>query len=143
MKFKEYLNEALVGASGNHMDSDIAKFTLDSLIFVSQTHVYHLVTKSYAEHMAIGEFYAGLQVLIDGLAEQTIGLNIELNDAVTSANLDFGYSKDRLIAELNTYRDSISILLEKTNVPALMSINDTLINIQTSIDTLLYKLQLG
>ena len=41
----------------------------------TQTHVFHLQTKSYAEHMALGAYYEGIVALIDGLAETFQGKN--------------------------------------------------------------------
>jgi len=36
---------------------------------ITQTHVFHLQTKSYAEHIALNEFYDGMGGLVDRLAE--------------------------------------------------------------------------
>lgn len=36
---------------------------------VTQTHVYHLQTKSYSEHEALNEFYDQMTELVDRLAE--------------------------------------------------------------------------
>jgi len=36
---------------------------------ITQTHVFHLQTKSYAEHIALNEFYDGMVGLVDRLAE--------------------------------------------------------------------------
>ena len=41
----------------------------------TQTHVFHLQTKSYAEHMALGAYYEGIVDLIDCLAETFQGKN--------------------------------------------------------------------
>ena len=42
-----------------------------STLFASrdQVHIFHLQTKSYARHMALGEYYDGIVDLIDSLAE--------------------------------------------------------------------------
>lgn len=42
-----------------------------STLFASrtQTHIFHLQTKSYARHMALGEYYDGIVDLVDNLAE--------------------------------------------------------------------------
>lgn len=42
-----------------------------STLFASRTqaHIYHLQTKSYAEHKALQKYYEGIIDLIDGIAE--------------------------------------------------------------------------
>ena len=39
----------------------------------NQTHIFHLQTTSYAEHMALGTFYDEITDLIDGLVESYQG----------------------------------------------------------------------
>lgn len=39
----------------------------------TQTHIFHLQTKSYAEHIALNGFYDGIIGLTDGLAESFQG----------------------------------------------------------------------
>lgn len=39
----------------------------------TQVHVYHLQTKSFAEHMAFSGYYDGIVALIDGLVESYQG----------------------------------------------------------------------
>ena len=38
------------------------------------THLAHLITQSYAQHMALGDFYEGLTDLVDRYAEVYMGL---------------------------------------------------------------------
>lgn len=40
---------------------------------VTITHIYHLQTKSFAQHMALGDFYEGVEDLTDGLIEAIQG----------------------------------------------------------------------
>ena len=39
----------------------------------NQVHIFHLQTKSYAEHIALNEFYDGVLGLFDGLIESYQG----------------------------------------------------------------------
>lgn len=39
----------------------------------TQTHIFHLQTRSYAEHMALNTYYDGIVPLIDGLVESYQG----------------------------------------------------------------------
>ena len=41
----------------------------------TNAHIMHLQTRSYATHVALGEFYDGLVDLVDALAEAWIGEN--------------------------------------------------------------------
>lgn len=140
MGFLDYLNEKLEGNGGN-IDAEVTKYVMDALIFSAQTHIYHLLTKSYADHMAIGDFYEGLEEEVDKLAEQAIGAGLEGSEIITPS-LYFVYTKETLISQVNMFKDSTTELLQKTEVPNLMNLNDVLIAIQTLCDTLLYKLQL-
>ena len=49
--------------------------TLISMLLHSKTqaHVFHLQTKSYAEHMALAGYYGGIDDLVDGLVESYQG----------------------------------------------------------------------
>lgn len=50
-----------------------ADFLLTLLHAVTNTHLLHWTTKSYAEHKALGKFYEKLPDLIDALAETLMG----------------------------------------------------------------------
>ena len=49
--------------------SDLVEVGLYS---VAQAHHMHLVTTSYARHMALGEYYTGMPALIDRIAETAL-----------------------------------------------------------------------
>ena len=77
--------------------------TVQDLLFLSkQAHVWHLQTGSYAEHMALGDFYEKLEGCVDGLAEGYMGINGKF--PVSAKSYSFvNYSK----------YDAIKILEEK------------------------------
>lgn len=50
-----------------------ADFLLTLLHAVTNTHLLHWTTKSYAEHQALGAFYEELPELVDTLAETLMG----------------------------------------------------------------------
>ena len=50
------------------------KFIADSLAIRTATHLAHLSATSYADHMALGEFYDELLDLVDEYAEVYMGL---------------------------------------------------------------------
>ena len=53
----------------------------------NQAHVYHLQTKSFAEHMALQGYYNGIIELVDGLIESYQGKN-GIIDKYTSFELN-------------------------------------------------------
>ena len=56
------------------MKHDCGEFILTLLHAVTNTHILHLRSKSYAEHMALGAFYEALPALVDEVAESIQGL---------------------------------------------------------------------
>ena len=141
--FRKYITESIADKTGVNLDNLLVQFTLESFNMVTQAHIYHLLTKSYAEHIAIGDFYESLGGCIDIIAETAIGMDIEVSASEHNYNLQFAYTRDDLRFKLADYRNLVSTLIEKTNNKNIMSINDKLINIQQLIDNLNYKLELS
>ena len=75
-------------------------------------HKYHLNTMSYAQHVALGEFYEGIGDIADALAEESQGylrefLHLELECGVVytpGEPTEFLYD---LVEELRGYREGI------------------------------------
>ena len=78
----------------------------------TQTHVFHLQTKSYAEHMALGAYYEGIVNLIDGLAETFQGKNgiIENYD---NFKLESYQDKDQLIKYFESLGKMVELIQPK------------------------------
>lgn len=53
--------------------TEVADFLSGLLHSVTITHIYHLQTTSFAQHMALGDFYEGIEDLTDGLIEAVQG----------------------------------------------------------------------
>lgn len=140
--FRTVLKESII-SSNPELDDKVIDFVLTTLYFSTQTHIYHLLTKSYAEHVAIGEFYECLTGLADSIAEKSIGLGMNENPKDTPMTVTFSYTKGKLINDLSSYRSYVNSMLLDTNDSNIMSINDDIIDIQKAVDTLLYKLQLN
>lgn len=51
----------------------VMDFVMCSLGAVTDTHIMHWTTNSYAKHQALGDFYSGLEDLIDSWAEAFMG----------------------------------------------------------------------
>lgn len=47
-----------------------------------QAHIQHLVSESYAEHMALGDFYSGVRDALDAFVEASIGLDVPVPEKV-------------------------------------------------------------
>lgn len=99
------------------------------------THMMHLASKSYAQHMALGHFYEGISSLIDDLAEAYQGINglieWEVGSYVFSTSDPEGY--------LKSLRDKTVIQRGELNdQPHLQNIVD---EITTLIDQTVYKLK--
>ena len=78
----------------------------------TQTHVFHLQTKSYAEHMALNGYYDGIVGLIDGMAESFQGKNgiIEKYD---NFKLESYKDKDQLIKYFESLGKTVESLQSK------------------------------
>ena len=76
--------------------NEAGSFVLTLLHAATNAHLLHLKSRSYAEHMALGTFYAELPDLVDALAESIQGLKGELLDYYRQiAHAALPYFKDR------------------------------------------------
>ena len=88
--------------------SDLVEVGLYS---VAQAHHMHLVTTSYARHMALGEYYTGMPTLIDRIAETALseGFQVELRTPMKR------YDKaEVMLQDLYERCDRVSKLLVKS-----------------------------
>lgn len=111
------------------------------LIATVGIHLEHWRTFNEARHTALGEFYTSLNEQLDSLAEISLGIGIDLRS-------DFSFShmftpQEDFVSFLTILRDSVNQALNMTSTTELQSVNDCLITIQKSIDTLAYKLELS
>lgn len=60
-------------ASVEQKADPVMDFVMCSLGAITDTHIMHWTTDSYAKHQALGDFYDGLQDLIDQWAEAFMG----------------------------------------------------------------------
>lgn len=54
------------------------KFVANSLSVRTAAHMAHLTTRSYAQHVALGEFYPALEDLVDRFAEVYMGTEAQV-----------------------------------------------------------------
>lgn len=74
----------------------------------TQTHIFHLQTKSYAEHIALNEFYDSIIGLVDGLVESYQGKYGIITGYTGPAKFD-DYTNSNVIK----YLKALSIFVER------------------------------
>ena len=110
-------------------------FILTLLHSATNAHILHWQTKSFAEHMALGEFYEAMPGLIDDLVEATQGATGEIIEFPTQY---YRPAKDGL-TELQDLRD---YFVENRHVmPQDREIQNLLDSVGDQIDSSLYKLR--
>ena len=116
---------------------------LNALYMATQLHLYHLNTTSYAQHMALKEFYEELEDLADELAEKILALGYDLSlDETNSYTAEFHLTNDNMLETIHAFRYIVSDGIESTADEDHASLNDVMIDMQKLIDDTLYKLGL-
>ena len=113
----------------------MGEFILTLLHASTNAHILHWQTKSFAQHMALGEFYEALPDLIDALVEATQGLTGE----IIQFPADYYPPAENGLTELKELREYFE---DNRNVmPVNSEIQNLLDNIGDQIDSTLYKLR--
>lgn len=119
------------------MNKELEKLVAYLLHSQTQTHVFHLQTKSYAEHKALQGYYEGIDPLVDAIVESYQG-KYDLIKSYESFAIDAYSGK----AQLETYFKALSKKVEDVH----KQVNDTYL--QNQLDTVnelivstLYKLR--
>ena len=113
----------------------MGEFILTLLHAATNTHLLHWQTKSFAEHVALGEFYAAIPDLVDALVEATQGATGE----IIQFPADYYPPAENGLQELKELRE---YFVENRDVmPASSEIQNLLDNIGDQIDSTLYRLR--
>ena len=113
----------------------MGEFILSLLHAATNTHILHWQTRSFAEHMALGEFYEALPGLIDTLVEATQGVTGEIIEFPA----DYYPPAEDGLTELLELRE---FFIENRDVmPKDREIQNLLDGIGDQIDSTLYKLR--
>lgn len=119
------------------MNKELEKLVAYLLHSQTQTHVFHLQTKSYAEHKALQGYYEGIDPLVDAIVESYQG-KYDLIKTYESFAIDAYSGK----SQLETYFKALSKKVEDVH----KQVNDTYL--QNQLDTVnelivstLYKLR--
>ena len=62
----------------NEINESLGSMMFDLLHSATVTHIMHLQTESFAEHMALGEYYEAIPDLVDALIEAWQGKNQQI-----------------------------------------------------------------
>lgn len=117
-------------------DDSVMQFVMCLLESVTNTHIQHWTTGSYAKHQALGEFYESMQGLVDTWAEAFMGKYGVLTafpPTATVANTD-------PIAYLRDLATKIAVYRAAPNFPKDTELQNLVDEIVAQIDATLYKL---
>ncbi len=124
--FKQLLTE---GRGDNFLATELFIKCRQAATF---THYQHLMTESYAKHMALGDFYEQIVPLTDSFLETFIGLYGKLNIVQENIQVHFKVSVYDLKEWIETNRSQIS------DSTSLQNILDTIVELCSST---IYKLE--
>ena len=117
------------------MNKEVGEFILTLLHAATNTHLLHLRSKNYAEHMALGAFYTALPDLVDVIAESIQGIYEELIDYP----VDYYPPMPDALDELKSLKDYIKE--ERKELPQDSEIQNSIDAIADLIDSTIYKLK--
>lgn len=113
---------------------------LSSLLLASQTqaHIFHLQTKSYAEHMALSGYYTAIDGLVDGLVEDYQGQYDIIEEYASFKMIKYADNKSTIkyFEELNNHVEQLRKETQKD-----FNLQNAIDNVVTLINTTIYKLK--
>ena len=104
-----------------------------------QTHILHLNTKSYAQHMALNGYYTALPDLIDLITEAWQGKYGILKGYTKTVSISETLNPVTHLTSLRDYINQARYVICKDKVDS--NIQNEIDNVITLIDTTLYKLE--
>jgi high-affinity Fe2+/Pb2+ permease len=110
-----------------------------SILLHSQTqvHIFHLQTKSYAEHKALQKYYEGIDALVDGLIESYQGKYDVITQYNSVKNEDYKSSE-----QVIKYFKALDSMVEKNRKSVKESfLQNQIDTVQELIFSTLYKLR--
>ena len=117
-------------------EKPVAQFVAVLLHSGTITHMQHLATKSYAQHVALGEFYNAIIELADTYAEAYTGAYQQI--PITAYSNDFSVTKDpeAYLQMIKRYVDA-----HRKDLPGDTALQNIVDEIVGQIDSTLYKLR--
>lgn len=114
----------------------VMQFTMCLLHSVTNAHILHLTTKSYAEHKALEDYYTEVGDLVDDFIEAFQGKYGLLHDFTAD------YALPGQPVEYLTYlKDEVATLRRSEKFPQDSELQNTVDEIAQLIDSTLYKLR--
>jgi hypothetical protein len=114
----------------------VMQFTMCLLHSVTNGHILHLTTTSYAQHKALENFYTGIGDLVDGFVEAFQGKYGLLHDFTADYVLP-----GQPIEYLTYLKDEVEMLRRSERFPQDSELQNTVDEIAQLIDSTLYKLR--
>lgn len=114
----------------------VMQFTMCLLHSVTNGHILHLTTKSYAEHKALEDFYTEVGDLVDGFVEAFQGKYGLLHDFTADYALP-----GQPIEYLTYLKDEVATLRRAEQFPQDSELQNIVDEIAQLIDSTLYKLR--
>lgn len=96
------------------MNKDLEKLLAYLLHSRNQVHVFHLQTKSFAEHTALGGYYGSIGDLFDGIAEAYQG-KYDIIANYENFGLESYKSNEAVIAYLKALAKKVDDVFDKVN----------------------------
>jgi DNA-binding ferritin-like protein len=127
------------------MSSRVQEAIFATLSMVTQTHLWHWQTRSYAEHETLGNYYEFLQEKVDELAEIYLGSGAGGLGALSHDTLK-DYSNDAAKQAIKRYKEQLARTQREimdSDDPNYDSIGDTMLDLVKESDKVLYQLELS
>lgn len=115
----------------------MGEFILTLLHAATNTHILHWQTKSFADHMALNEFYQALPELIDAVVEAAQGRTGKIIDYP----VQYYAPAANGLEELEMLKDYVDEERHKEGIPQDSEIQNLIDSISEQIDSTLYKLR--
>ena len=114
----------------------VMQFTMCLLHSVTNAHILHLTTKSYAEHKALQNYYTKVDDLVDDFVEAFQGKYGLLHDFTADYVLP-----GQPVEYLTYLKDEVATLRRSEKFPQDSELQNTVDEIAQLIDSTLYKLR--
>lgn len=114
----------------------VMQFTMCLLHSVTNAHILHLTTKSYAEHKALEDYYTEVGDLVDDFIEAFQGKYGLLHDFTADYALP-----GQPVAYLTYLKDEVATLRRSEKFPQNSELQNSVDEIAQLIDSTLYKLR--
>jgi DNA-binding ferritin-like protein len=117
-------------------EKPVAQFVAVLLHSGTITHMQHLATKSYAQHVALGEFYNAIIELTDTYAEAYSGAYEQIPISAYSNNFSVTKDPEAYLQLIKRYVD-----VHRKDLPDDTALQNIVDEIVGQIDSTLYKLR--